>query len=52
MEKIIGNDELRYLGFNMPVGTSWENSMLNKAKEELSSASDLANADDIKLEKL
>ena len=46
---ILGKNRLCNLGFDIPKGklTAWEAVMLNKVKEELPSASDVAKADDI-----
>ena len=51
---ILGKNGLRRLGFNMPVGkvTAWQAVMLNKAAEELPSASDITKADDIELQEI
>ena len=51
---ILGKSRLRRLGFNIPVGkvTAWEAVMLNKAAEELPSASDISKADDIELQEI
>ena len=49
---ILGKNRLRRLGFDIPVGkvTAWQAVMLNKAAEELPSASDITKADDIELQ--
>ena len=51
---ILGKNRLRRLGFNIPVGkfTARQAVMLNKAAEELPSASDITMADDIELQEL
>ena len=51
---ILGNNRLRRLGFNIPVGkvTAWQAVMLNKAAEELPSESDITKADDIELQEI
>ena len=51
---ILGKNRLRRLGFNIPVGkvTTRQAVMLNKAAEELPSASDITKADDIELQKI
>ena len=50
---ILGKNRLRRLGFNIPVGkvTAQQAVMLNKAAEELPSESEIAKADDKKLQK-
>ena len=49
---ILGKNRLRRLGFNIPVGkvTAQQAETLNKAAEELPSASDITKADDIELQ--
>ena len=51
---ILGKNGLRNLGFDKARGkvTAWEAVMLNKVKEELPSASDVAKADDIGLQEI
>ena len=51
---ILGKNRLRRLGFNIPVGkvTAQQAVMLNKAAEELPSASDITKADDIELQEI
>ena len=51
---ILGENRLRRLGFNIPVGklTAWQAVMLNKAAEELLSESDISKADDIELQEI
>ena len=51
---ILGKNRLRRLGFNIPVGkvTAWQAVMLNKAAEELPSASDITKVDDIELQEI
>ena len=51
---ILGKNGLRRLGFNIPVGkvTAWQAVMLNKAAEELPSASDITKGDDIELQEI
>ena len=51
---ILGKNRLRRLGFNIPVGgiTAQQAVMLNKAAEELPSASDITGADDIELQEI
>ena len=51
---ILSKNRLHRLGFNIPVGkvTAWQSVMLNKAAEELPSASDLTKADDIELQEI
>ena len=51
---ILGKNRLRKLGFNIPVGkvTARQAVMLNKAAEELPSASDITKADDIELQEI
>ena len=51
---ILGKNRLRRLGFDIPVGkvTAWLAVMLNKAAEELPSASDITKADDIELQEI
>ena len=51
---ILGKNRLRRLGFNIPVGkvTAWQDVMLNKAAEELPSASDITKADDMELQEI
>ena len=51
---ILGKNRLRRLGFNIPVGkvTARQAVMLNKATEELPSASDITKADDIELQEI
>ena len=51
---ILGNNRLRRLGFNIPVGpiTARQAVMLNKAAEELPSESDITKADDIELQEI
>ena len=51
---ILGKNRLRRLGFNIPVGkvTAWQAVMLNKAAEELPSASDITKVDDIDLQEI
>ena len=51
---ILGKNRLRRLGFNIPVGkvTARQAVMLNKAAEELPSASDITKADDIELQEI
>ena len=51
---ILGKNTLRRLGFNIPVGkvTARQEVMLNKAAEELPSASDITKADDIELQEI
>ena len=52
MADILGQNRLRRLGFNIPVGkvTAQQAVMLNKAVEELPSESDITGADDIELQ--
>ena len=51
---ILGKNRLCKLGFNIPVGkvTARQAVMLNKAAEELPSASDMIKADDIELQEI
>ena len=51
---ILGKNRLRRLGFYIPVGkvTAQQAVMLNKAAEELPSASDITKADDIELQEI
>ena len=51
---ILGKNRLHKLGFNIPVGkvTAQQAVMLNKAAEELPSASDITKADDIELQEI
>ena len=51
---ILGQNRLRRLGFNIPVGkvTAWQAVMLNKAAEELPSESDITRVDDIELQEI
>ena len=51
---ILSKNRLRKLGFDIPRGevTAREAVMLNKVKEELPSASDIAKADDIELQEI
>ena len=49
---ILGKNRLRNLGFDRGKVTAWEAVMLNKVKEELPSASDVAKADDIELQEI
>ena len=51
---ILGQNRLRRLGFNIPVGkvTAQQAVMLNKAAEELPSESDITGADDIELQEI
>ena len=51
---ILGKNRLRRLGFNIPVGkvTAQQAVMLNKAVDELPSASDITKADDIELQEI
>ena len=51
---ILGKKRLCRLGFNIPVGkvTARQAVMLNKAAEELPSASDITKADDIELQEI
>ena len=51
---ILGKNRLCRLGFNIPVGkvTAQQAVMLNKAAEELPSASDMTKADDIELQEI
>ena len=51
---ILGKNRLRRLGFNIPVGkvTARQAVMLNKAAEELPSASDITKVDDIDLQEI
>ena len=51
---ILGKNRLFRLGFNIPVGkvTARQAVMLNKAAEELPSASDIAKVDDIELQEI
>ena len=51
---ILGKNRLRRLGFNIPVGkvTAQQIVMLNKAAEELPSASDITKTDDIELQEI
>ena len=51
---ILGKNRLHRLGFNIPVGkvTARQAVMLNKAAEELPSASDITKADDIELQEI
>ena len=51
---ILGKNSLCRLGFNIPVGkvTARQPVMLNKAAEELLSASDITKADDIELQEI
>ena len=48
MEKILGKERLRNLGFVIPRGkvTAWEVVMLNRVEEKLPSASEVAKTDD------
>ena len=50
IKKILGKIVLRDLGFDIPAGK--QAIMLNRVKEELSSASDVAKADDIELQEI
>ena len=53
--KILGNEGLHDLGFNIPIEgkvTAQQAIMLNKAEEEMPSTSEVANADDIELQKI
>ena len=54
MADILGKNRLCRLGFNIPVGkvTARQAVMLNKAQEELPSASDITKADDIELQEI
>ena len=51
---ILGKNRFRRLGFNIPVSkvTARQAVMLNKAAEELPSASDITNVDDIELQEI
>ena len=51
---ILRKGALRNLGFDIPRGkvTAWQAVMLNKAAEELPSASDITKADDIELQEI
>ena len=51
---ILGKNRLYRLGFNIPVGkvTAQQAVMLNKAAEELPSASDITKVDDIELQEI
>ena len=51
---ILDKNRLRRLGFNIPVGkvTARQAVMLNKAAEELPSASDITGVDDIELQEI
>ena len=51
---ILGKNRLCRLGFNIPVGkvTARQAVILNKAAEELPSASDITKADDIELQEI
>ena len=51
---ILGKNRLCRLGFNIPVGriTAWKAVILNKAAEELPSASDITKVDDIELQEI
>ena len=51
---ILGKNRLHRLGFNIPVGkvTAQQAVMLNKAAEELPSASDITKVDDIELQEI
>ena len=51
---ILGQNRLRRLGFNIPVGriTAQQAVMLNKAAEELPSESDITKVDDIELQEI
>ena len=51
---ILGKGGLRNLRFDIPRGkvTAWQAVMLNKAQEELPSASDITGADDIELQEI
>ena len=51
---ILGKNRLHILGFNIPVGkmTAHQAVMLNKAAEELPSASDITKVDDIELQEI
>ena len=51
---ILGKGALRNLGFDIPRGkvTAWQAVMLNKAAEELTSASDITKANDIELQEI
>ena len=53
-DDILGKGGLRNLGFDIPRGkvTAWQAVMLNKAAEELPSASDITKADDIELQEI
>ena len=52
--KILGKEGLRNLDFDIPKGklTARQVTVLNKIKEELPSASDVAKADDIELQEI
>ena len=52
--EILGKNRLRNLGFDIPKGkvTAREAVRLNRVKEELYSASDITNADDIELQEI
>ena len=54
IEKILGKKKLRNLGFDVPRGevTAEQATMLNRVKEEMPSASDIAKADDIGLQEI
>ena len=53
LKSILGKNKLRDLGFNVPKGpTARQAVMLNKAKEELSSASVVANVDDTEVQEI
>ena len=51
---ILGKNKLQRLGFNIPMGkvTAQQAVMLNKAAEQLPSASDITKADDIELQEI
>ena len=54
LANILGKNRLCRLGFNIPVGkvTARQAVMLNKAAEELPSASDITKVDDIELQEI
>ena len=54
LKGILGKNRLCNLGFDLPDGklTPQQSVILNKAEEELSSTSDIANADEIELQKI
>ena len=52
--EILGKNRLHDLGFDIPKGklTAWRAAMLNRAEEELPSASDITKANDIELQEI